>query len=216
MRESRCTIADTASTTPTRSARCRATGGSPSRQELRADRVGPGRRPRRRDARPPARVAATDDAARAALTEMDGGIPALREAAAVSRRRTPRRPTGSRPLRSGLLRLLPRAAGIGVDGCRGPDGGTIAVRYEVDGHGTIVLDPWPLEGARSRSSSAMPLTSTRACSIPSSRRSGSSRHEGADPPRRPATCGSRMSRSRRPPKETCCSRSRSRSQTAPT
>ena len=87
----------------------------------------------------------TDDAARAALTEMDGGIPALREAAEVSEEDA-----------AAADRITDLCDRVSFDFCLeqpesgsmvvvGPDGGTIAVRYEVDGHGTIVLDPWPLE-----------------------------------------------------------------------
>ena len=88
---------------------------------------------------------ATDHAARAALTEMDDGITALREAAAVSKE--------DAAAADRITDLCDRVSfdfcleqpGSGSTGVVGADGGTIAVRYEVDGHGTIVLDPWPLE-----------------------------------------------------------------------
>ena len=88
---------------------------------------------------------ATDDAARAALTEMDEGIPALREAAAVSEEdaaAADRITDLCDRVSFDFCLEQPESGSMGVVG---PDGGTIAVRYEVDGHGTIVLDPWPLE-----------------------------------------------------------------------
>ena len=88
---------------------------------------------------------ATDDAARATLTEMDEAIPALRDAAAVSEE--------DAAAADGITDLCDR---VSFDFCLeqpesgstavvGPAGATIAVRYEVDGNGAIVLDPWPLE-----------------------------------------------------------------------
>ena len=87
---------------------------------------------------------ATDDAARAALTEMDEAIPALREAAAVSEEDA-----------AAADRITDLCDRVSFDFCLeqpesgsmvvvGPDGEAIAVRYEIGGRGTIVLDPWPL------------------------------------------------------------------------
>ena len=88
---------------------------------------------------------ATDDAARAALTEMDEEIPALREAAAVSEEDA-----------AAADRITDLCDRVSFDFCLeqpesgsmavvGPDGEAIDVRYEIGGRGTIVLDPWPLE-----------------------------------------------------------------------
>jgi len=76
---------------------------------------------------------------------MDGAFPALREAAAVS--------VEAAAAADRITDLCDRVSfdfcleqpESGSMGVMGPDGEAIAVRYEVDGHGTIVLDPWPLE-----------------------------------------------------------------------
>ena len=88
----------------------------------------------------------TDDAARAALADMDEGIPALREAAAVSKE--------DAAAADRITDLCDRVSfdfcleqpESGSTGVVAPDGGTIAIRYDMDGEGAIVLDPWPLEG----------------------------------------------------------------------
>ena len=88
---------------------------------------------------------ATSHAARAAFMEMDEGIPTLREAAAVSKEGAAAadRITDLCDRVSFAFCLeQPESGSMEVVG---PDGGAIAVRYEVDGQGTIVLDPWPLE-----------------------------------------------------------------------
>jgi Protein of unknown function (DUF3891) len=87
---------------------------------------------------------ATDDAARAALTEMDEAIPALREAAGVSE--------ADAAMADRITDLCDRVSfdfcleqpESGSVGVVGPDGEAVAVRYQVDGQGTIVLEPWPL------------------------------------------------------------------------
>jgi hypothetical protein len=87
---------------------------------------------------------ATHDRARAALTEMDEAIPALREAAGVSEAEA-----------AAADRITDLCDRVSFDFCLeqrdsgsvhviGPAGEVLAVRYEVDGQGTIVLEPWPL------------------------------------------------------------------------
>ncbi len=125
---SRCTTADTASTTPTRSGRCRATGGSRSRSAALRRPARTRRGSRRRAARAPARVGRRRRRGARALRAMDDGLPALvREAAAVSQEDAAAADGSPTSATASPSTSASRSRGRASTGVVGADGGTSAV-----------------------------------------------------------------------------------------